>query len=72
MSDGKLVKMEVDYSNTVDQALPECQEMARVRNDDQYIILTLSIQTGNVKGAFDKLLSVEKLTRTVSTSYKHY
>ena len=28
--DGRLVKMEVDYSNTVDKILPECQEMARV------------------------------------------
>lgn len=27
---GKLVKMEVDYSDTVDKKLPECQEMAKV------------------------------------------
>ena len=31
MADGKLVKMEVDYSETVDKRLPECQEMAKVR-----------------------------------------
>ena len=27
---GRLVKMEVDYSNTVDKTLPECQEIAKV------------------------------------------
>ena len=27
---GKLVKMEVDYSDAVDKKLPECQEMAKV------------------------------------------
>jgi len=27
---GKVVKMEVDYSDTVDKKLPECQEMAKV------------------------------------------
>ena len=29
--DGRLVKMEVVYSDTVDRILPEYQEMARVR-----------------------------------------
>lgn len=29
-SDGHIVKMEVDYSATVDQRLPECEKMARV------------------------------------------
>uniref|UniRef100_H2MFU5 26S proteasome non-ATPase regulatory subunit 12 n=1 Tax=Oryzias latipes TaxID=8090 RepID=H2MFU5_ORYLA len=28
-SDGKIVKMEVDYSSTVDQRLPECEKMAK-------------------------------------------
>ena len=28
---GKLVKMEVDYSDIVDKSLPELQEMAKVR-----------------------------------------
>ena len=27
---GRLVKMEVDYSDAVDKALPECQELAKV------------------------------------------
>jgi 26S proteasome regulatory subunit N5 len=49
MSEGKITKMEVDYSATVDQILPECQEMAK---------------NGNVSEAFDKLLSVEKQSRT--------
>ena len=29
---GKLMKMEVDHSDTVDKSLPEYQEMARVRS----------------------------------------
>uniref|UniRef100_A0A3Q3JL00 26S proteasome non-ATPase regulatory subunit 12 n=1 Tax=Monopterus albus TaxID=43700 RepID=A0A3Q3JL00_MONAL len=28
-SDGKMVKMEIDYSSTVDQRLPECEKMAK-------------------------------------------
>ena len=31
MSDGRLVKMEVDYSSTVDEVLPESQELAKVK-----------------------------------------
>lgn len=29
-SDGRIVKMEVDYTATVDQRLPECEIMAKV------------------------------------------
>ena len=29
-SDGRIVKMEIDYSSTVDQRLPECEKMAKV------------------------------------------
>ena len=29
---GKLMKMEVDHSETVDKRLPECQEMAKVNS----------------------------------------
>lgn len=29
-SDGKIVKMEIDYSATVDQRLPECEKLAKV------------------------------------------
>lgn len=29
-SDGKIVKMEIDYSSTVDRRLPECEKMAKV------------------------------------------
>ena len=28
--DGKLVKMEVDYSSTVDEKVPECEKLAKV------------------------------------------
>lgn len=30
-ADGRIVKMEVDYSATVDQRLPECEQLAKVR-----------------------------------------
>uniref|UniRef100_A0A673HI03 26S proteasome non-ATPase regulatory subunit 12-like n=1 Tax=Sinocyclocheilus rhinocerous TaxID=307959 RepID=A0A673HI03_9TELE len=50
-SDGRIVKMEVDYSATVDQRLPECEKMAR---------------DGRLQEAIESLLSLEKQTRTVS------
>lgn len=31
-SDGRIVKMEIDYSSTVDQRLPECEKLAKVRS----------------------------------------
>lgn len=34
-SDGRIVKMEVDYSSTVDQRLPECEKMAKVRSVEE-------------------------------------
>uniref|UniRef100_A0A8C5NAX7 PCI domain-containing protein n=1 Tax=Gouania willdenowi TaxID=441366 RepID=A0A8C5NAX7_GOUWI len=50
-SDGKIVKMEVDYSATVDQRLPECEKMAK---------------EGKLQEAIESLLSLEKQTRTAS------
>uniref|UniRef100_A0A8C8F0A6 26S proteasome non-ATPase regulatory subunit 12 n=1 Tax=Oncorhynchus tshawytscha TaxID=74940 RepID=A0A8C8F0A6_ONCTS len=50
-SDGKLVKMEIDYSSTVDTRLPECAEMAK---------------EGRLQEAVESLLSLEKQTRTAS------
>uniref|UniRef100_A0A8D3DA27 Proteasome 26S subunit, non-ATPase 12 n=1 Tax=Scophthalmus maximus TaxID=52904 RepID=A0A8D3DA27_SCOMX len=50
-SDGKIVKMEVDYSSTVDQRLPECEKMAK---------------EGKLQEAIESLLSLEKQTRTAS------
>lgn len=32
-SDGKIVKMEMDYSSTVDQRLPECEKMSKVSRE---------------------------------------
>lgn len=32
-ADGRIVKMEVDYSATVDQRLPECERLAQVRRE---------------------------------------
>ena len=54
---GKIVKMEVDYSATCDDKIPECQKLAKA---------------GKIHDALDNLLSLEKQTRTgadmVSTS----
>ena len=52
--DGRLVKMEVDYSDTVDKKLPECQEMARVgQSTDQW----LGLLAFNIKRLENNLLS---------------
>ncbi|CAL8349616.1 unnamed protein product, partial [Boreogadus saida] len=50
-SDGKMVKMEVDYSSTVDLRIPECERMAK---------------EGKLQEAVEGLLSLEKQTRTAS------
>ncbi|XP_055038462.1 26S proteasome non-ATPase regulatory subunit 12 [Paramisgurnus dabryanus] len=50
-SDGRMVKMEVDYSATVDQRLPDCEKMAKA---------------GRLQEAVESLLSLEKQTRTAS------
>nr|XP_039266874.1 26S proteasome non-ATPase regulatory subunit 12-like [Styela clava] len=47
-SEGKLEKMEVDYSTTVDRVIPECQQIAA---------------DGKLNDAVDKLLALEKQTR---------
>lgn len=46
---GKIVKMEVDYSATCDEKIPECQKLAK---------------GGKIHDALDNLLSLEKQTRT--------
>ncbi|XP_037571241.1 LOW QUALITY PROTEIN: 26S proteasome non-ATPase regulatory subunit 12-like [Dermacentor silvarum] len=46
---GRLVKMEVDYSKTCDEKIPQCEELAK---------------KGDLKGALDQLLSLEKQART--------
>ncbi|XP_064478635.1 26S proteasome non-ATPase regulatory subunit 12-like isoform X2 [Ornithodoros turicata] len=46
---GRLVKMEVDYSSTVDEKVPQCEELAK---------------KGKLKEAVDILMSLEKQTRT--------
>ncbi|CAH3194164.1 unnamed protein product [Porites evermanni] len=48
---GNVVKMEVDYSDTVDKRIPECEALAA---------------DGKLSDALDILLSLEKQTRTVS------
>lgn len=46
---GKIVKMEVDYSSTCDEKIPECQKLAKA---------------GKLHDALDQLLALEKQTRT--------
>ncbi|XP_018301013.1 26S proteasome non-ATPase regulatory subunit 12 [Mycetomoellerius zeteki] len=48
---GRLMKMEVDYSNTCDVKIPECKKLA---------------SEGKLHDALDQLLALEKLTRTVA------
>ncbi|XP_012054681.1 PREDICTED: 26S proteasome non-ATPase regulatory subunit 12 [Atta cephalotes] len=48
---GRLMKMEVDYSNTCDIKVPECKKLA---------------SEGKLHDALDQLLALEKLTRTVA------
>uniref|UniRef100_A0A8C5R8T0 26S proteasome non-ATPase regulatory subunit 12 n=1 Tax=Leptobrachium leishanense TaxID=445787 RepID=A0A8C5R8T0_9ANUR len=50
-SDGRIVKMEVDYSVTVDQRIPECEKLAA---------------EGRLQEVIETLLSLEKQTRTAS------
>ncbi|XP_050393713.1 26S proteasome non-ATPase regulatory subunit 12 [Patella vulgata] len=52
--DGKLQKMEVDYSSTVDEKLPKCEKLAK---------------QGKLSDAIDTLLSLEKQTRTSSDTH---
>ena len=78
---GKIMKVEVDYSDTVDKSLPEYQEMARVSFSTMRCTCSLirahyskwapfgimcTFQSGKVKEALEGLLGLEKLTRMVS------
>ena len=47
----RMVKMEVDYSDTVDKVIPECETLAAEKKLNE---------------AIDKLLVLEKQTRGVS------
>lgn len=53
---GRIVKMEVDYSVTCDEKIPECKKLA---------------QEGKIHDALDALLALEKQTRTVSVELKN-
>lgn len=48
---GKIIKMEVDYSSACDEQIPICRSLA---------------ESGRLHDALDKLLSLEKQTRTVA------
>jgi len=47
---GRIIKMEVDYSSTCDEKIPECEKLAK---------------SGQLNEAIEALLSLEKQTRTV-------
>ncbi|XP_033630522.1 26S proteasome non-ATPase regulatory subunit 12-like [Asterias rubens] len=51
IGDGRLQKMEVDYSESVDRRIPECQTLAK---------------DGKLSEALESLLSLEKQTRTAA------
>ncbi|KAK3585181.1 hypothetical protein CHS0354_001816 [Potamilus streckersoni] len=53
-SDGRIQKMEVDYSSTVDEKLPKCEKLAK---------------QGKLNEALDILLALEKQTRTVADTH---
>lgn len=50
MDTGRVVKMEVDYSSTCDQRIPECEALAA---------------SGKIHESLENLLALEKQTRTV-------
>ncbi|CAH1793593.1 unnamed protein product [Owenia fusiformis] len=50
-AEGKLVKMEVDYSSTMDEKLPKCEQL---------------VKDGKLSEAIDTLLALEKQTRTAA------
>lgn len=47
---GRVIKMEVDYSTTCDQRIPECEALAA---------------SGKIHESLENLLALEKQTRTV-------
>lgn len=55
--EGRIVKMEVDYSVTCDEKIPECKKMAL---------------EGKMHDALDALLALEKQTRTVTLYFSFY
>ncbi|XP_025086548.1 26S proteasome non-ATPase regulatory subunit 12-like [Pomacea canaliculata] len=52
--DGRIQKMEVDYSSTVDEKIPKCEQLTK---------------QGKLTEALDILLSLEKQTRTASDTH---
>ena len=79
------VKMEIDYSSVVDQKLKECDELMKVRPSSIYLNdrfvhhpFTFSQDPSKFTEALDRLLPLEKQTRTVRSavtakvpSYQH-
>ena len=55
---GRIVKMEVDYSNSCDETIPKCKEMAK--NESRF------------NEALELLLQLEKQARIVSKNFKTY
>ena len=58
--EGKLVKMEKDYSATIDAALPSATQLAKASH-----VLPLTFQSGKLNQALESLLVLEKQTRVV-------
>ena len=51
----RMIKMEVDYSETVDKAIPDCEALAK---------------DNKLNEALEKLIVLEKQTRSVSLSVR--
>ena len=49
--EGKLQKMEVDYSSTVDEKIPECVKMSKEGKLDEGIEILLSLEKSTRTGA---------------------
>jgi hypothetical protein len=60
MTDGKLEKMEKDYSSVADVQLPAAEALAKVSFES-----SLTCQAGRLSEALDSLLVLEKQSRTV-------
>ena len=54
--DGKLEKMEVDYSTTVDEKIPECEQLVKVSiwdyNCDECLVFFCIVMSINVRAGF--------------------
>ena len=56
--EGKLERMEVDYSSTADEKIPECAQLAKVRSHVLHNASSTSIMTGQMCKSLTSPLSL--------------